>query len=183
MNVSKGGRFSHVISTSQLSKGLRRSKRDPRNSGFMVTCSGAVGRDGVLQVLDELTRLGTDIDEGFPFPQLFVFTNMIIVCGQTKIYEWNGSSLDLKLTVTAGFVWKAVDFFDYVYMSNQRVAVIRDAGSKVYSETSDLPTARAICDFNGQVLVGTPDVEINSTGMAFGGGAISITTTQQGAWI
>lgn len=182
MDVSGGGRFSHVIKTSQLSKGLRRSKRDPRNSGFMVTCSGAVGRDGVLQVLDELIRLDADIDEGFPFPQLFVFTNIIIVCGQTKIYEWDGSSLVLKLTVTAGFAWKAVDFFDYVYMSNQRVAVVRDAGSKTYSETSDLPTARAVCNFNGQVLVGAPDVTVSATGVAFGGEAIPVTVTQHGGW-
>lgn len=183
MDVSRGGRFSHVIKTSQLSKGLRRSKRDPRNSGFMVTCSGAVGRDGVLQVLDELTRLDADIDEGFPFPQLFVFTNIIIVCGQTKIYEWDGSSLVLKLTVTAGFAWKAVDFFDYVYMSNQRVAVVRDAGSKAYSETSDLPTARTICNFNGQVLIGSPDVDVSATGTAFGGEAIPVTVTQHGDWV
>lgn len=183
MDVAKGGRFSHIINTSQLSKGLRRSKRDPRNSGFMITCSGAVGRDGVLQILDELTRLNTSVDEGFPFPQLFVFTNVIIVCGQTKIYEWDGSSLSLKLTVTAGFDWKAVDFFDYVYMSNQKVAVVRDSGSKAYSETTELPTARAICNFNGQVLVGAPDVELISTGTTFGGEAITVTATQQGGWV
>ena len=183
MDVSRGGRFSHVIKTSQLAKGLRRSKRDPRNSGFSVTCQGVVGRDGVLQVLDELTRLDAAIDEGFPFPQLFVFTNVIIVCGQTKIYEWDGSSLSLKLTVVAGFAWRAVDFFDYAYMSNGKVAVVRNAGSKAYSETSDLPTARAICNFNGQVLVGAPDVTVSATGVAFGGEAIPVTVTQHGDWI
>lgn len=183
MNVSKGGRFSHIIGPEKLSKGLRRSKRDPRNSGFLTTCQGALGRDGVLQILDELTRLDAAIDEGFPFPQLFVFTNVIIICGQTKIYEWDGSSLSLKLTVTSGFVWKAVDFFDYVYLSNGQVAVVRDSGSKTYSETTDLPTARAVCNFNGQVLVGAPDVEVISAGTAFGGEAISVTVTQHGDWV
>ena len=48
MQVSRGGKFSHTINPGQLSKGLRRSKRDPRNSGFMITCQGAVGRDNVL---------------------------------------------------------------------------------------------------------------------------------------
>lgn len=183
MNVSRGGKFSHVIGPEKLSKGLRRSKRDPRNSGFLTICHGALGRDGVLQILDELTRLNVSIDEGFPFPQLFVFTNVIIVCGQTKIYEWDGSSLSLKLTVVAGFAWKAVDFFDYVYMSNGKVAVVRDSGSETYSETTDLPTARTICNFNGQVLIGAPDVDISSTGVAFGGEAITVTGTQHGDWV
>lgn len=160
MEVSRSGRFSHIIKPSQLSKGLRKSKRDPRNSGFMTKCQGAVGRDGVLQVLDELTRFDTGLLESFPFPQLFVFINVLIVCGETKIYEWDGSVLVEKLTVTAGQLWSAVDFYDYVYLSNQTVAVIRNSGSKVYSLTDSLPTARAICNFNGQVLVGSPDVEV-----------------------
>jgi len=183
MDVSRGGRFSHVIKTSQLSKGLRRSKRDPRNSGFLVTCQGTVGRDGVLQVLDELTRLDASIDEGFPFPQLFVFTNVIIICGQTKIYEWESGALVLKLTVTPGSLWKAVDFFDYIYLSNREVAVVRSAGSKTYSETTELPTATAICNFNGQVLVGAPDVQATSSGSTFSGDPIEVTVTQYGVWI
>lgn len=160
MEVSRSGRFSHIIKPSQLARGLRKSKRDPRNSGFMTKCQGAVGRDGVLQILDELTRFDTGLLESFPFPQLFVFVNVLIVCGETKIYEWDGSALVEKLTVTAGQLWSAVDFHDYVYLSNQTVAVIRNSGSKVYSLTTDLPTARTICNFNGQVLVGSPDVEV-----------------------
>ncbi|MCK4525976.1 hypothetical protein KAW18_01290 [candidate division WOR-3 bacterium] len=64
-----------------------------------------------------------------------------------------------KLTVTAGSTWTAVDFFDYVYMSNGAVAVIRNAGSKTYSITTDQPKAMAICNFQGQVLIGASDIE------------------------
>ena len=79
--------FSVTIDTSKLSKGLRPSKRMPRNSGFLVECKGAVGRDNVLQTLDELTRIDTSvITDAYPYPQIFVFTNLIIVCSQTKIY-------------------------------------------------------------------------------------------------
>lgn len=150
--------FNITIDSSKLSKGLRPSKRMPRNSGYLVECKGAVGKDGVLQVLDELTRIDTSvITDPFPYPQIFVFTNMIIVCGKTKIYEYVGGSLVEKLTVTAGSTWSIVDFYDYIYMSNGTVAVIRDAETKLYSITTNQPTAMAICNFNGQVLIGAPN--------------------------
>lgn len=159
MEVSKGGKFSHVIGAERLSKGLRRSKRSPRNSEFLVDCQGAVGRDGVLQVIDELTRMATtEITDGFPYPQVFVLVNLIIVCGETKICEWIDGTLVEKLEVSAGSPWRVVDFYNYVYMSNRTVAVVRSSADGVYSLTSDLPTASAMCNFNGQVLVGAPDV-------------------------
>lgn len=149
--------FSITITSEQLSKGLRPSKRVPRNSRFLVECKGAVGRDGVLQVIDQLTRMATTaITDPFPYPQLFVFTNLIIVCSQTVIYEWVTGSLVPKLTVAAGSTWTAVDFFDYVYMSNGTVAVIRDSVSHAYAVTTTLPKAASICNFQGQVLVGAP---------------------------
>jgi len=141
-----------------LAKGLRSSKRNPRNSGFLSACAGAIGRDGVLQTLDELTRIATTaITDGFPYPQLFVFINVIIVCGETKIYEWVSSALVEKLTVSAGSTWTALDFRNYIYLSNGNVAVIRDPGSLEYSTTTDLPTAMAACNFNGQAILGSPD--------------------------
>ena len=152
--------FSFTIESKHLSRGLRPSKRNPRNSQFLVECAGAVGRDGVLQCLDEITRLATTaITDGFPYPQIFVFTNMIIICGQTKIYEWVSGALVEKLTVTAGSTWSAVDFYDYVYLSNSKVAVIRNAADKTYSITTDLPICMAVCNFKGQVIIGAPDVE------------------------
>ena len=150
-------KFTFTIKSSKLSKGLRPSKRMPRDSKFLVTCLGAVGRDDVLQVIDQFTRLGTGDTDSFPYPQLFVFTNMIIVCTQTKIYEWVNSALALKLTVSAGSTWVAMDFYDYVYLSNGNVAVTRDSGTKVYSTTTNLPTAMAALNFNGQVMLGAPD--------------------------
>lgn len=155
MEVSYDGRFTHTITGAELSKGLRPSKRNPRNSGFLVECSGAVGKDGVLQILEELTRLATTaITDGFPYPQIFIFMGVIIVCSPTKIYEWVSGTLVLKLTVTTGQTWDAVDFYDYVYMSNGVVSVVRDSGSKTYA-VSTLPVALAMCNFNGQVIIGT----------------------------
>lgn len=152
--------FSYTIDSSKLSRGLRPSRRMPRNLGFLVECSGACGRDGVLSALDEITRLDTSvITDSYPYPQIFVFTNMIIICGQTKIYEWVSGSLVEKLTVTAGSTWSAVDFYEYVYLSNSKVAVIRSASDKTYSIVTSLPIASTILNFNGQCIIGSPDEE------------------------
>jgi len=151
------GVFNVTISSEQLKRGLRPSKRTPRNAGYLVECLGAVGRDGVLQALDALTRIDTSaIATTFPYPQLFVCTNCIIICSPTLIYEYDGS-LTLKYTAgAAADPWTLADYYDYIYLSNGSIAVIRDAASKVYSLTTDLPSASAICNFNGQVIIGAP---------------------------
>lgn len=177
--------FSVTIDTSKLSKGLRPSKRMPRNSGFLVECKGAVGKDGVLQTLDELIRIATAaITDAFPYPQIFVFTNLIIVCSSTKIYEWVGGSLVEKLIVTAGSTWSAVDLYDFIYMSNGAVAVLRNPESDVYSITTDQPKAMAVCNFNGQILVGSPDVEGTYPGasLMLKAGPINTAVTQHGVY-
>ncbi|MCC7570625.1 hypothetical protein KO465_04715 [Candidatus Micrarchaeota archaeon] len=150
--------FSFTISADQLARGLRPSKRVPRDAKYLVESKGAVGKDGVLAALQELERFSTsDITDAFPFPQAFVFTNFVIVCSSNKIYEWDGSSLNLKLTTTRGSTWSAVDFFNFVYMSNGVVAVTRSATTGEYSVVTDVPTANAILNFNGQVIIGSPD--------------------------
>lgn len=158
--VIKGGKFSFTASARDLSRGLRMTARAPRNSEFLTSCVGAVGTEGVLRVLYAITRLDTStIKDCFPFPQIFVFTNLIIVCGRSKIYEWVSGSLVLKYTATKiNGLWTAVDFFDYIYLSNGEEAVIRNAGSKTYSASTVLPAASTICNYNGQVLVGAPDM-------------------------
>ncbi len=183
MDIARNGRFSHIIKGSELSKGLRRSKRNPRNSGFLVTCNGAVGRDGVLQIIDDLTRMTTtEVTDVFPFPQLFVFTNIIIVCSLTTIYEWVSGSLVSKLVVTAGGMWSAVDFHDYVYMSNGRVAVVRSAAAKTYAETTNLPNVTTMCNFNGQVLAGAPEVSGPGASLNINTDSGGLTMTAHGNW-
>jgi len=147
--------FSLVIDAPKLIRGLRPSKRVPRDSAFLVQCQGAVGRVGSLQGLDALTRMATTaITDSFPYPQLFMFTNFVVVCGLTTIYEWNGSTLVSKLTATAGSPWTAVDFHNYIYLSNGVVAVIRRATDGVYAVDSALPKAESLLNVHGQVMVG-----------------------------
>lgn len=159
------GTFSFTINSGDLAKGLRPTKRSPRNTKFLTKCQGAVGLDNVLQALADITedRIDTSalVGVAFPYPQLFVFSNLIIVCLEAKIYEYTGGSLVLKLDVTGseGITWSAVDYFDFIYMSNGVVSVTRDPNSKVFAVSATLPLASGICNYNGQCVIGAPDVD------------------------
>lgn len=162
MEIFKNGKFSHVIHGTKLSRGLRDNKRKTRNNDMMIECAGAVGRDNVLQVIEELERLDTSIiTDGFPYPQIFVFNQVIIVCGQTEIYELVAGELVLKITVPAGSTWRALDFYQAIYMSNGVVTVLRDPNLRLWGiDENNLPIGTALCNYNGQIIIGAPDVEI-----------------------
>ena len=176
--------FTFTVSSDQLTRGLRPSKRAPRDSKFLVESKGAIGQDGVLCAIDQLTRTATaEVTDAFPFPQLFVFTNLIIVCGRLKIYELTSGSLSLKYTATTGgSTWTAVDFYNYVYLSNGREAVTRNPDTGVYSLSSTLPKAMSLCNFNGQVIVGAPDAVVDGASLSMKAGVLELTVSQQGSW-
>ncbi len=158
MIILRDGTFTLSLEGNALSRGLRPSKRSPRNAQYLVKAAGMVGIDGVLQVIDdlELSRIDTStITDGFPYPQLFVFTNFILVCGETDIYEWDGSTLNHAYgPVAAGHIWSAISFYDFIFMSNSSVVLVRDPLSGVWSESSDYPLFEAVEDFNGQIMIG-----------------------------
>jgi len=158
MTVLRDGTFTHTIQSESLVRGLRPSKRVPRNSEYLIECSGAVGKDGVLQVIDNLNddRVNTaTITDGFPYPQLFMLTNVTIICGETDIYEYNGTLTHMIGPVAAGQKWTVLDFYEYIFLSNGVVNVIRDS-SGTYALDTDHPLATAACNYNGQAIIGVP---------------------------
>lgn len=159
METLRNGEFMFTIDAESLAKGLRPSAKVARNKEYLVECVGAVGLDNVLQVLEDLetNRIDTSvIVDGFPYPQIFVFTNMILVCGETNVYELVSGALELKIVAPAGTLWTAADFKESIYMSNGKVAIIRDPLSGNFVASPTLPIATAICDFNNQVFTGAP---------------------------
>lgn len=164
MGIAKDGSFGFTLNSEELAKGLRPSKSAPRGSTWLTESTGAVGIEGVLQSLEDIEEFRIDtsaLSETFPFPQLFILTNVAIVCGKTDIYEVNLSTgnLDHKLTVEEGITWSVVDFYDFIYMSNGKVAVVRNAEDQTWEISDELPIASAMCNYNGQVVIGAPDVE------------------------
>jgi len=161
IELTKDGIFSMPIKPEVLSKGLRRSKSNYLNSDGLIYCAGAVGREGVLQRLDELVKT-FDLTSTFPYPQIFIEPYIILVCTATHIYEYDGSNLILKIsTAVVGSTWSLITVEDFVYMSNGSITVVRDPISNIFSITSDHPTAMAICNYNGQIIIGAPNAGYN----------------------
>ena len=80
-------------------------------------------------------------------------------------------------------VWSAVDFYSYAYLSNGKVAVVRDYGTGKYSITTDLPTANCILNYNGQVVIGAPDITIPGASLLFNASIFDLTLSQHGSWV
>ena len=155
MTTLKDGTTSFSIK--DLSKGLRKTKENQKNKS-LIYCDGLIGKNGVLKTTDNLSRIDTSVvEDNFPFPQLFVLDRFILVCGSSKIYEYENNTLTLKITVFPGSTWSLVNFGEFIYISNGRTVVVRDVESREYSETTDYPTAMTICNYNGQILIGAPD--------------------------
>jgi len=159
MEILRNGKFSLPIRNTDLKMGLRKLKTNLVNEHSLIECNGAVGMEGVLQRLSELVRT-YELDAEFPYPQIFVETNVIIVCTKYYVYEVQGGELILKHSVVGGSTWSLISSHDFVYMSNGAVSVVRDPITKQYSEV-DVPTAMAICNYNGQILIGAPNAGYN----------------------
>ena len=161
--ITKYGKFSITIESSELARGLRPTSRLARNQKYLTQCQGAVGIDNVLQALSKLTDDLIDFTGytfTFPFPQLFTFKKIIIIADRTDVYELVSGSLVHKINVTAGLTWSAVDFYNYIYMSNGKVAVTRAAEDQAWDVVTSLPICSGMCDLNGQVVIGAPGVEV-----------------------
>lgn len=174
--------FTHTISADQLKRGLRTTLRSPRNTGFLVVAQSAVGRDGVIQAIEQMTRIDTSaITDAFPFPQIFNLQNFILVCGHKKIYEYDGSNLTLKYTATtAGGTWNVIDYFNYLYLSNGAEAVVRSAQTGAYAINTTLPKAIGMCNYNGQAIVGAPDCTDLGASLMIPATVITVTATLLG---
>jgi hypothetical protein len=111
-----------------------------------------------MQVIDDLesNRIDTSVfSGGFPYPQIFIFPNIVIVCDEDTIYEYDGATLsDVIGPVAIGNIWTVVGIHDFIYLSNNEVAIVRSPTSGLYELVSDQPVAEALCNYNGQILAG-----------------------------
>lgn len=157
MEVLRNGKFTINLSNKDLAKGLKKNNKLARDRHGMTELTGLISKDDVITAMDQLIRIDTNIiTDGFPYPQLFILSNYILICGSTKIYDYSSGSLILVATVTAGNTWKVVDFIEYLILTNGVVNVVRSASDGTFNISTDFPEANAICNYNGQVLIGGP---------------------------
>ena len=157
--------FSYPI-LDNLKNGLAKNF-NKRNNPFLIESVGAFPQDEMLRALEVFTVIDissiTPIPQ-FPFPQLFVFSDCIIVCTATQIYEYANSTLALKRGgLPPGSTWDAVDFKTYIFLTNGKCAVIKRSNDMEYIVDTDNPYGLGVCNYNGQVLIGSPNTPVDST--------------------
>lgn len=165
MPTLPNGQFSYVIESKDLARGLRPVRSVPRNTKFLYSCLGMVGKDGTLQTIPDLSEtidISTLDKQEFPYPQLFVFPNVIILATRAIIYELINGSLEpvFDLTGSEGSYWSAISIGEFVLMSNNVITLIRSATSLTWEVKSDLPSFNAICNYNGQIFIGAPNESV-----------------------
>jgi len=138
-------------------RGLRPYERAPRDSAFLIECKGGIGRAGTFMTLPplDLTIPVTFTTGGFPYPQIFVFIGHILIACQTEILEWDAPFAVSKISsLPIGSPWAAVEYNDYLYLSNGVVAVSRNTLDGTYQIDHSLLAAEALLDAHGQVMIG-----------------------------
>ena len=159
MRIFNNGYFALMLEREDLTKGLKPKGTVARNEKFLEELTGGFVHENQLQSLDLLSRTSIGaLSFTFPWPQLLVLPNLILLCGPTKIYERVGTSWTLRKTASVeGSLWACVAFEDYLYLSNGKVVITRSTGG-TWAEVTTLPKAMALCNFNGQVFAGSVEV-------------------------
>lgn len=145
-----------------IQRGLRPTLLNPRNSQYLVECTGLFPEDGVLRVLPDYPLLDTSsITATFPYPQVFILSYVTLAFTESKIYELVGSSWVLRFTVDTediGDMWSLCDFGTYIMMTNGVIVATRNPSDSTITKLMDgtVPAANSVCEIGGQVILGSP---------------------------
>jgi hypothetical protein len=133
----------------------------------LYVAKGCIPEDGVLQSLPVLhNTFGLPEQCQFPFPQVFVLRQIVLVFTQTRIYELRSFGTEQVFQdAPAGSTWTVADFGDYILCCNGRILVYRDPVTGMFTEYIDceIPPGTCIMNLNGQLIVGSPG-EVVGTG-------------------
>jgi len=155
--------FAYPITT-HLGKGLRQ-RQNTRNQPYLVEAIGCFPYEGVLEAVEQFSRVDTSaLACSFPYPQIFVLSNCIVVCTLTSLFELvNGSLVTKASNIPPGLTWDVVDFKTFLYLTNGQVAITKNYQTGAYAQDSSLPFGTCLCNFNGQVFIGSPNIKASFT--------------------
>jgi len=148
--------------TSFIKRGLALNNNS-RNNPMLIQSVGAIPYEKQLQAIEQFTAIDVSsiLNISHPFPQVFITSDFILICSIAAIFEYDGSSLTLKAAgVQAWGLWSVLDFKTYIYITNGAIALTRDPDTGIYSQITPSETltyASCVCNFNGQILMGSPE--------------------------
>ena len=146
-----------------LKKGLALTV-NARNKPFLIESVGAFPYENALMSVEQFDPIDTSSlgTLPFPYPQLFVCSECVIVCTPTAIYEHKAGLLVLKINnLPEGVTWTCIDYKPFIYLSNCSCAVIKIPQTGIYVIADDqYVPCRAGCDYFGQAVISPcPEME------------------------
>lgn len=160
MIILQNGYATDTFKTDNLIKGLRSSQYSSRNTKQLEVCQGMVGFEEALKTIPTLQISSVMEDPNiilndFPFPQLFILDKHILICNRQSILELKNNIFEVVISsIPAKGKWNVLSFFDFIYLTNGEVSIIRSPETHTYSISSTAPIGTAIHNFNGQIIVG-----------------------------
>lgn len=154
-----------IIFREGLALGLRHNSYNAKNEQALIRSDNAFYENGVLRNTDEITTIDlTTLDCEFPFPQIFQLKRFSLICTPTDIYRLDGVTLTWVYSALEGSTWSIADFDTFLVLTNGRVLVTLDPVSGVWNEYFEcsIPHCICVCDLNGQLLVGGPEVTLSA---------------------
>lgn len=168
-------------------RGLNNKKSPRLNDPGFHHCNGCYPYQERLESLDPMVFIdASGLDCTFPYPQLFVLQEVIIVASASVICEYTptmgagpyslipgvggmapgdaiggGGTFNEMLTgLPVGSTWEVLDYGPFVALTNGVVTVTRDPIAGSYSVSQVMPASYACGDYNGQAVIGSPTGEI-----------------------
>lgn len=155
-----------IVYKEGLAKGLRASEYNPVNEGALTEATGVFIESKRLNQIPELDTFDVSTLEvmDFPFPQCFQLRNHTLICTPTRIYTYLAGTLTLAYTALEGSTWTVADFFNFLVLTNGRELITLDPETGAWSKYLDclIPYCLCVCDLNGQLFVGGPEVSISA---------------------
>ena len=155
-----------IIFKDGLKKGLRNSKDNPKNIGALTLANGVFQEAGKLINIDELENFDISTIPActFPFPQCFQLRNWCLICTPVNIYTYIDGVLTLIYTAVEGSTWTVADFYDFLVLTNGAEFLTLDPETGAWCEYDEAEISKClcVCDVNGQLFVGGPDVSIGA---------------------
>ena len=158
MIINNDGTFTYTITHEGFCNGYAPFPYSMRNKGHMTECIDFREEDLMLYPAEQRGRYLPAFSYFFPFPQVFVFDFVTIICNQKEIYEKIANSYILKYTTNvAASSWECINVGQFCLLSNGHVILKRDPVSLTYEELDDVPTGMSLCNYNAQILIGSPN--------------------------
>ena len=148
-----------IVTITAFQKGLV-PKENIRNSLFLTESLGAFPYQGVLITSENFSANQIDASAlacTFPFPQIFVLSEVILICTPTAIYEYPDLTTPKISGLTTGTLWSVADYKRFILLTNSQVVVKKDSGTGLYSIDTTRPAGTCIADFNGQMFLTSPN--------------------------